>query len=237
MLELTGLELLLAGAQHDPGAETELRRLLPESDLYVLGVFDATGGEPRLATHTLQNVAYLSAFTSTERLLTSTCGGEPYLMLPGWHVLQAVLPGQQLALNVGGWPCRTFSYKEATALVAEWRQAGGGQDIQQPSRYPARLLEALWGLFGAIEEIEAAYLAELVERGQQPALVVAVSVSRPLPVDLGLEEMQGMARAVHGGDVRVHQLGPDEFSRRVRDVGVCFFSRYGPPGPLGLVAG
>ena len=238
MLELTGLELLLADAPHDPGAEDELRRLLPATELYVLGQESPTnGGEPLLATHALQNMAYVSAFTSTERLLAATCGGEPYVALPGWRVLQAVVPGRHLALNLGGWPCRAFTYEEASAMVAAWREGGGSPVVQQPSRYPARLLEALWGFFAAIEEIEEAYLAEVVERGRQATLLVAVGVSRPLPADSGLEETRGMARAVFGADVQVYRLGADELSRQLREAGVCFFSRGDRPGPFGIATG
>jgi SseB protein C-terminal domain/SseB protein N-terminal domain len=234
MEELTELERALAEVTHEPSREDELRRLLVEGELYVLGeevgAADGERRELRLVHHTLQGTTYLSAYTSPERA-QAVAPGQPYLVLRGRAVLDAVTPGVQLVINLGSWPNRSFTHDEATRLARF-----GKPGVHQPERYPSGLLEALWTHFRDTEGVLEAHLAEIVEDGAPGRLLIAFSVAHPASAEKVAEEAKRLASTVHDAEVRLHHLGSDELSRLVLEAGVCFFDRAQlAAGPAGFV--
>ncbi|MGH7867072.1 MAG: SseB family protein [Candidatus Dormibacteraceae bacterium] len=127
MNPLSELDQALAEAAYESRREADFRRMLPESDLYVLGEEGeevALGRrELKLIHHTFGSMTYLSAYTSLNRL-QMVAFGLPYLVVQGAAVFAAVSPGVHLALNLGGWPNRIFTDREAAELAAAWRESG-----------------------------------------------------------------------------------------------------------------
>jgi hypothetical protein len=249
---LTELEHALAETSPDPSRGAEVRRLLVESELHVLGeeVGMAAAGrlddgkrELRLVHHTFQGTTYLSAYTSLRRV-EAVAPGEPYLVLRGGAVFGAVEPGVQLVVNLGSWPNRSFDHQEAAELAALWERsrapapaAPAAADVRQPERYPAPVLEALWAHFGGSEAVVEAYLAQVFEAGHPSHLLVAFRTRHPAGAGQATAEAGRVVAAVHDVEVRLHELGSDELSRRVVEAGVCFFERSQPASDAaGLVS-
>lgn len=238
-LALSELEQALAEVSRDQALESGLRRLLLESDFYVLGEEgdEVAPGQRQvqLVHHTLQARTYLSAYTSLQRI-QSVVMGQPYVVLRGGAIFAAVQPDVMLILNLGSWPNRSFTYEEARDMASEWERSLPGHRVEQPEGYPARLLEALWVHFSRTPGVLQAHLAQVREAGKPPRLVVAVRVAASALAEQVLAEAREVARQAHGAEVHLHHLTGDELSQRVLEAGVCFFNTGLGTEPLRLVA-